>query len=176
MNGDRSRRFKVDPENPSCQDCSEKLLIGDNWTKYRRSQNRYVCSPCYSKKQLDYRNRLSSDEKLIRKRASTARRMANWDDVRREKERRRRYSNWLKIKYGMTVEDYDLMLIQQGGRCAICFTDEPRGKGTFHVDHCHATSIVRGLLCSKCNILLGHADDNIERLEKAIAYLRERGI
>lgn len=78
----------------------------------------------------------------------------------------------LQRNYGITLEDYDDMLLDQKGVCAICGTDDPKGKGRFHVDHCHTTGKVRGLLCHHCNVGLGHFEDNIERLLDAIEYLR----
>ena len=60
----------------------------------------------------------------------------------------------------MGVEDYKRILSEQGGRCAVCGTDKPGGHGSFHVDHDHETSAVRGLLCGKCNMGLGLLGDN----------------
>jgi Recombination endonuclease VII len=54
--------------------------------------------------------------------------------------------------YGLTVEQWDQMLIEQAGRCAIC--NEPMKSP--HVDHSHTTGAVRGLLCLRCNTMLGH--------------------
>jgi len=68
------------------------------------------------------------------------------------------------------------MLEAQNGRCKICGTDAPNGMGTFHVDHCHITSKVRGLLCHKCNVGLGHFNDNISILSAAILYLNEHHV
>ena len=77
-------------------------------------------------------------------------------------------------KFGITPERYDAMLEAQGGGCAICGTAEPGGRwGTyFAVDHCHTTGEVRGLLCGRCNVMLGNAQDDAGRLELAAAYLR----
>lgn len=58
-------------------------------------------------------------------------------------------------KYGITLADYERMLAEQGGRCKICATTEPKGMGAWHVDHCHVTLAVRGLLCNSCNTKLG---------------------
>ena len=79
----------------------------------------------------------------------------------------------LKRRYGITIEEYDQMLEDQGHRCKICRTDEPGGKGRFHLDHCHSTGKIRGLLCSSCNHGLGHFKDNVLLLEQAIRYLNE---
>ncbi len=74
--------------------------------------------------------------------------------------------------YGITPDEYQAMLAKQDDRCAICRADVPGGKGGWHVDHCHETKRVRGLLCHCCNIMLGQAQDDPERLEAAARYLR----
>lgn len=69
-------------------------------------------------------------------------------------------------KYGITPEDYDRMLKEQGG-CAICGATEPGGRGkNFHVDHCHSTGRVRGLLCHHCNVGIGMLRENFEDAAK----------
>lgn len=73
--------------------------------------------------------------------------------------------------YGITLEQYDEMLEAQDGGCAICKTTDPRGKGRFHVDHCHDTGAVRGLLCQTCNQGIGLLQDSIDVLLDAAKYL-----
>lgn len=75
----------------------------------------------------------------------------------------------LKANYGITVEQYDAMFESQKGRCAVC--DEKYGK-TLHVDHCHRTSKIRGLLCHKCNMAIGLLQDSAKLLNRAISYLQ----
>lgn len=77
-------------------------------------------------------------------------------------------------KYKLTEEKYNEILEKQLGLCAICGSNSPRRKGSNHftVDHNHTTMKVRGLLCHHCNVMIGLAKDNIEVLEKAIAYLK----
>ena len=84
-------------------------------------------------------------------------------------------NNQLKRKFGITLEDYNLRLFNQKGCCAICNTHhtiihEKTGK-SLHVDHCHTTGKVRGLLCYQCNAGLGYFRDNIDYLQSAINYL-----
>jgi len=76
---------------------------------------------------------------------------------------------WERIftKYRIRKEDYNAMFSKQGGCCAIC--QEPHKK--LHIDHCHNTGMVRGLLCSGCNLGLGHFRDNPKFMYAAIAYL-----
>lgn len=89
---------------------------------------------------------------------------------RKELERRRGPSRQLERLYGITLEQYEAMLEAQDGVCKIC--GSPPGRKRLHVDHCHVTKVVRGLLCSPCNTALGAFKDDEELLERAIAYLR----
>jgi hypothetical protein len=80
----------------------------------------------------------------------------------------------LKRMYGITQQDYDVMLAEQNNQCAICKTTEPGGRHAsnyFVVDHCHNTGKVRKLLCHHCNTALGLVGDNIDTLQKMIQYL-----
>ena len=80
----------------------------------------------------------------------------------------------LKRMYGITQQDYEVMLLEQNNQCAICETTEPGGRHTsnyFVVDHCHTTGKVRKLLCHHCNTALGLVGDKIDTLHKMIAYL-----
>lgn len=82
--------------------------------------------------------------------------------------------NWEFQKvYGITIEDRDLMFIEQDGCCKICKKHEDEVSRSLHIDHCHATGRVRGLLCFKCNSLIGMAQDNVEILVNAINYLKK---
>lgn len=82
----------------------------------------------------------------------------------------------LRIRYGITPEDYDRMLAEQGGGCAICGVTEPgETRRYFAVDHEHSdTGPVRGLLCGPCNRAIGLLGDDPDRIEAAAAYLRAR--
>lgn len=72
--------------------------------------------------------------------------------------------------FGIDLDEYDLILSAQDGRCAIC-NGVPRTR-RLSVDHNHRTGEIRGLLCSRCNHkLLGSANDSADRLRKAADYL-----
>lgn len=81
----------------------------------------------------------------------------------------------LKYAYGITIEEYDALYIQQEGRCAICGVHQSEYSRRFHLDHCHNTGKVRGLLCPECNHLLGRAKDSKTILQNAINYLTTTG-
>lgn len=83
------------------------------------------------------------------------------------KERRRTLA-----RYGLTQAAYDVILSAQNGRCAICYTETPGGRGeTWHIDHCHETGMVRGLLCHQCNVGIGHMRDDPNLMVRAATYL-----
>lgn len=85
----------------------------------------------------------------------------------------------LKRKFGIDLEAYNNMLLEQNNVCKICKKEENRifkktnKKIDLAVDHCHKTGKVRGLLCSSCNTSLGKFDDSIEILQNAIDYLKK---
>lgn len=72
----------------------------------------------------------------------------------------------LRTKYNLSYEDYEELLIKQDGRCAICNRIRK-----LHVDHCHETGRVRGLLCNNCNCGIGNLQDDIEIIKRALEYL-----
>jgi hypothetical protein len=74
----------------------------------------------------------------------------------------------LKTKYGMTVEEYDEMLVEQDFRCKIC-----KSKEKLYIDHNHETDKVRGLLCNGCNLVLGWSKENIIVLLNTVEYLED---
>jgi hypothetical protein len=77
----------------------------------------------------------------------------------------------LKLKYGITLNEYDSMLKSQGSRCAICKKHQSELRTELNVDHCHTTGKVRGLLCNNCNRGIGFFKDNIDNIENLLWYL-----
>lgn len=75
----------------------------------------------------------------------------------------------LKQRFGITLEQYNNMLAEQNGVCAIC--KSMSSLRNLAVDHCHSTGKIRGLLCSYCNTGLGLFKDSLEILDKAKEYL-----
>lgn len=74
--------------------------------------------------------------------------------------------------YGLDLAGFDALLVSQEWKCAVCRAEVPGGRGNWHVDHCHATGRVRGILCAPCNLGLGSFKDDPARLDAAAAYLR----
>ena len=86
--------------------------------------------------------------------------------------RERRKKNRLKTKYNITYDEFINMLNEQNNKCTICDKEFKSIRVTF-IDHDHTNGKVRGLLCPKCNNLLGSCLDNISILKSAILYLEK---
>jgi len=126
------------------------------------SQNKKECSKCGKIKSL---NKFTKDSYTYTKYSSSCKSCINAVNRNNVEARKKGVA---KRRYNITDEQYDkLMNIKN---CIICseeLTDENR-----HIDHCHKTGIVRGALCSFCNMGLGHFKDNITSLTNAIKYLK----
>ena len=85
----------------------------------------------------------------------------------------------LKKLYGISLEQYDIMFELQNGLCKICNKPETsihhktKQIKKLSVDHIHNTKIVRGLLCTRCNCMIGYARESVQLLERGIKYLKD---
>jgi hypothetical protein len=136
------------------------------------------CAACKETKGLEefYRYKPSRDgrNKWCRDCALTHKRL--WRDKNRLKVRREVYEKSLLRNYGLTLAEYEQMFSAQDGLCAICGLPETalNRDGSIrrlHVDHDHETGMVRALLCSACNSVLGYIEAHPERVPHAMAYL-----
>ena len=91
----------------------------------------------------------------------------------------RRWAQKLAQRFGITPDDYYRMLADQGGVCKLCGSAETnhyRGKvRRLSVDHCHSSGVIRGLLCTLCNVCIGAARDDVDLMARMIEYVREKG-
>lgn len=91
----------------------------------------------------------------------------------RECERKESRERSFKLVRGITYAERDLLLQEQEGRCKCCSKETSGSKKGWHVDHCHTTGKIRGILCANCNIALGQVNDSVEHLEQLIDYIKE---
>lgn len=90
---------------------------------------------------------------------------------------KRERASRIKKEYGITMQAAEAMLSAQGGGCAICakplsIAQEGKAAADYsHVDHCHTTGKVRGILCNNCNHGIGKFMDNPDLLRAAANYL-----
>ena len=115
-----------------------------------------------------YYQRNKDNPEFIRKKRAYAK---AWRKKNKEHKAAYAREHALKSKYGMTLEDYDQLLEEQGGGCAVCGATKSLGRDTLNVDHCHTTGKIRGILCSECNMALGLLGDDPERIRKLEEYL-----
>jgi len=138
-----------------CRSCGVEKSLSEFIKDKRRPDGHYVyCKPCNAERRKDKRYYKA------------------WREANPEKVVKNRRTGLLR-KYGLTEDDYSLMLASQNYACAICKSTDPNDRwNRFHVDHCHKSGKVRGLLCTQCNTGLGKFYDNIDSLSEAIRYLK----
>ena len=91
----------------------------------------------------------------------------SWHQAHKDLARDYRY----KVQYGISLEDYDRMLSEQDGKCAICGRPQSELHKRLAVDHDVSSGKVRKLLCTNCNMMIGLAHHNPEVLQIAVTYL-----
>ena len=106
-----------------------------------KGKKRAQCKPCLARKKREYYKK-------------------NPDKARRRN---------LLTYYGLTLEERIQMAIDRDFRCDMCKRQYPDDQ--LCVDHCHDSTNIRGLLCINCNLVLGHAHDDLHTLQNGINYL-----
>jgi len=89
----------------------------------------------------------------------------------RDNNPRRARNSDLKKSYGITIDDFERMDVEQNHLCKICQQPQSGRYENLAVDHCHTTGKVRGLLCDSCNRALGLFKDSVDVLRSAVDYL-----
>jgi hypothetical protein len=132
-----------------------------------------TCFNCKLTKPIDsfYNDKRSNDGKAGGCKKCREKRALELKFKDHDKHKRRLRNNRLKMRYGLTLDEFNQMLQSQGNCCAICMTVTPNGVG-FVVDHNHETGKTRGILCPLCNKGLGYFGDTPEKFERAYTYIK----
>lgn len=139
-----------------CTKCKQAKLLTDFHTVSKNSERRRsICKLCHNK---IYRDNYRKNPEKYRK-------YTNSKPYRPELKRKANLKT-----FGLTIQQYEEMLQQQNGVCAICLETCTSGK-RLAVDHCHATGKVRQLLCRRCNQSMGKFNDDPILLQKVVDYL-----
>ncbi len=155
----------------TCKDCGKEKNISEfpKNGKYIRS----FCHKCWYQRQKEVQKRVYKKK--------SAQPGYREKENKRLKKWRRDNPFWdlgkLAKRFGYTKEQfsllYNLLWERQRGKCAVCNIELIKhGKDT-HIDHCHTTMQVRGLLCPKCNLGIGLLQDSAEACSAAAEYLRK---
>lgn len=131
-------------------------------------QNKYgargMCCVCYNKWLRTHNPDYGRKSRESLERLKEAAKKKYGDDYTRHRT--------LVYRYQITLEEYEDRLIAQGYKCAICGkAHNPAPKRKLHVDHCHATGKVRGLLCARCNGFMGTIDQDRSVISALIDYI-----
>jgi hypothetical protein len=176
-----------------CHSCSE---LGKNL--FHTGDGRKLCRKCSSFKQLDEfgRDKNKADKLRTYCKECNSNEYKKWYYKDSEKSKQvskewrdrnpdKRKAMWEKYfitdkklkmfkTYGLTFGEYEKMLQDQEFKCKTClihFSTIPAKQ--VHIDHCHKSGKVRGILCHRCNISLGTIKENIQTLKNMIIYLEE---
>lgn len=138
----------------TCTSCRENKPLSEFYWTTRRNGERARHSKCQPCRRAQFTAYAKTDQGKLVKRAGI-----------------------LAREYALTLSEYEAMASRQGGLCAICARPETKihrdgSPCRLAVDHDHTSGMVRGLLCSSCNVGLGSFDDCPEWLEAAATYLR----
>lgn len=159
-----------------CFKCKKEIVLED-FHKHKSHKDGFTssCKKCnnktnkhnykkYKDKRLEWakKYRLGHKEELKK-----------WgkDWYKKNKDKVKNYA--LMQKYGITLDDYNLMFIKQNGCCVICGKHQSEMAHSLAVDHSHESGQVRGLLCDGCNVVLGYTNDDIDILKNMISYLEK---
>lgn len=154
-----------------CSKCAEDLPLSDFYQRTGAKSLHSACKSC--------ERGMSKDWYALNKGRAIAKvkewRQQNLSSVKqyRSDNRQKHYRQELVRKYGVDPAWFDDQLNMQGNACACCkrcfqFGDK---QTTPHVDHCHESKAVRGILCNRCNTVLGLCKDDSELLSVLSGYL-----
>jgi hypothetical protein len=158
-----------------CRVCGEVKPLEDFYRAAGMADGyRHDCKACNlaAKKRRYEANPQLAIERVQRWRDEHPERFAAYQAEYRNRPQRKRAMRDLHYRatYGLSADDVDAMLEAQGGGCAICGV-RPERLASLHVDHCHGSGRIRGLLCLNCNQGIGKLGEDPERLRRAAEYL-----
>lgn len=145
--------MKINLHSKICTQCGVEKPLTDFYKRSDTGKERANCKECFNARGVKY-SQQNRKEHLVRCRRASFK------------------------KYGITESEFNLMMETQQCKCKICGTElvitKRHGEGSpAHIDHCHESGKVRGLLCKKCNTGIGQFNDDCGLLARAIQYLME---
>jgi hypothetical protein len=156
-----------------CKKCGAVKALAEFYgNRSGRDGHRPECKACTNAIRLR-RYRLNPEREIARVRAwqqANPQRVKAWAARNRDKRLKKLREIHLRKKFSLTIEEYAAILEAQEGVCALCRCPPTPGI-SLHVDHDHATSEIRGLLCVRCNNALGLFREDPDLLKRAARYV-----
>lgn len=157
-----------------CRDCkTDKPLTAFRAQRECRGGFRPECKACFNAARLARYH--ANRERICAQRQAVYH--ARGDESRRiARERYRADREWIKLnvtlkRHGLTLDQYHAMQERQDFSCAICGDELSVGHEGAHIDHCHDSQKIRGLLCAGCNKGIGHFRERADALVAAARYV-----
>jgi nitrate/TMAO reductase-like tetraheme cytochrome c subunit len=144
-----------------CSNCKENKPFSEFYKDRKKASGiRAKCKVCCAYDTMNWRVKNRS-------------RYNNYAAAWRAKNPERQHATDIKRHYGLSIDQYNEMLIAQSNKCKICskLHDVNTKRGRLYVDHDHDTGKIRGLLCGACNSGIGYLNHDIDLLYMAINYL-----
>lgn len=163
------------PKTKRCKKCGVVKSFDDFYNATAaRDGKRGECIACAKiiRREWYLNNRESSIERTKRWQRENPEKYKAWRErnLAANSERRRKWHRryHLRSKYGLSVEDYEFLMVVYDSKCGICGREQPDG---LHIDHEHESGRIRGLLCGSCNRAIGLMQDSPKVLRAAAKYL-----
>ncbi len=149
----------------TCTQCKETKQLTDFGADKRKPDgHKYACKVCHNKNNSDYRQKHPEKHRAVNLAYA---RSAHGKALQRANALRRKF--WPHMTNDGALAEYDRLLLEQKNSCAICGKHQSAMKTNFHVDHCHETGKVRGLLCDFCN-RVEVQDKTLDRVLRLMNY------
>jgi hypothetical protein len=165
----------VDGDLKACSKCGELKPLQDYYKAAgTRDGHRGECIHCAKviRRQWYEANHAKAVDAAKRWQARNPQKHASYQQEYRNRPERKRAMRdmYYRRTFGITADDVDALIEKQGGVCVICGRT-PERLASWHVDHCHETGVVRGILCIDCNQGIGKFHEDPQRLRAAADYL-----
>lgn len=162
-------------ETKICTLCKQEKPMGDFYKDAaQRDGIHSQCNLCMSayKKQHQKNNQIKYNEYARKYRKNNPEKSKDSQRRYRENHADKILNSSFKHRFNITLDDYNKMLTDQNGVCAICGETNKTG-ARLAVDHNHITGEIRGLLCMKCNVAVGKWGEDMQLFEKTLSYLKK---
>lgn len=171
MAHNEARVLGVAMETKLCSKCRGDLPLSDFYQRSGSKSYHSACKGCERSMTKDWYER--NKDKATENVRNWRNKNKSYIKQYREENRQKHYKQEVVRKYGVHTEWFDEQIEIQGNSCKCCKRGFRWGdkQTTPHVDHCHESNEVRGILCNRCNTVLGLCNDDVGLLSELARYL-----